>query len=131
MNEIALLQVRAQESLTAAHLMIREQLPNIVASRAYYAMFYITEALLLHRGLAYSSHSAVIPAFGKEFARSRDLSPKLHRYLIASQDTRQIGDYGVEKTVSVEDAKQVIAWAEEFYQAAEAYLKKNPPAEKT
>lgn len=76
MNEIALLQVRAQESLTAAHLMVREQLPNIAASRAYYAMFYIAEALLLHRGLAYSSHSAVIAAFGKEFARSRELSPK-------------------------------------------------------
>ena len=89
MNEVTLLFVRARESLTAAQLMSREDLPNIAASRAYYEMFYNAEALLLQRGLAYSSHSAVIAAFGKEFARTK-----------------------------------------EFYQAAEAYLKKNPPLAK-
>jgi hypothetical protein len=87
-------------------------------------MFYLAEALLLSRGLAYSSHSAVIAAYGKEFARSKELSPKFHRNLIAAQDTRQIGDYGVEKSVSDQDAEQIIVWAEEFYQATEEYLRK-------
>jgi uncharacterized protein (UPF0332 family) len=125
MTEVALLLVRAQESLAAARLMVREHLPNIAASRAYYTMFYIAEALLLERGQVYSSHSAVIAAFGKEFARTKELPPKFHRYLIASQDTRQIGDYGVERNVSDEDAMQVISWAEEFFKAAEEYLKNN------
>jgi uncharacterized protein (UPF0332 family) len=68
----------------------------------------------------------VIAAFGKEFARSQELSPKFHRYLIAAQDTRQIGDYGVEKNVSDQDAEQVVVWAVEFYRAAEEYLGENP-----
>jgi len=88
---------RAQESLKAAKIMINEGLPNIAASRTFYAMFYLAEALLLQRDLTFSSHAAVIAAFGKEFARSSELDPKFHRYLIASQDARQIGDYGLIK----------------------------------
>lgn len=88
MSEEELLFQRARESLTAAILLLREGLPNIAASRAYYAMFYIAEALLLQRGLVFSSHAAVIAAYGKEFARSKDLDPKFHRLLIASQNTR-------------------------------------------
>ena len=90
-------------------------------------MFYIAEALLLARDQAFSGHAAVISAYGKEFARSQDLDPKFHRYLIASQNTRQIGDYGVERNVSLGEARQVIEWAEEFLLAAEAYLKKSKP----
>ena len=122
MSEVELLLQRARESLTAARIMVREGLPNIAASRGYYAMFYIAEALLLSRGLAYSSHSAVIAAFGKEFARSKDLDSKYHRHLIASQDARQTGDYGVERNVLPDEATQIVGWAEEFMKVAENYL---------
>jgi uncharacterized protein (UPF0332 family) len=40
------------------------------ASRAYYAMFSAARALLLSQGLDFSSHSAVIAAFGQHFAKS-------------------------------------------------------------
>ena len=59
---------KARDNLAAAQLLQRERFWDICASRAYYAMFYTAEALLLERGLAYSSHSAVIAAFGREFA---------------------------------------------------------------
>jgi uncharacterized protein (UPF0332 family) len=122
MSEIDTLLTRARESIRAARLLNQENLPNIAASRAYYAMFYIAEALLFQRGLTYSSHSAVIAAYGKEFARSNEIDPKFHRYLIASQDARQIGDYGVERGVSLAEADQVMEWAEEFLNIAETYL---------
>jgi uncharacterized protein (UPF0332 family) len=121
-SELDLFLDRARESLRAARILIREDLPNIAASRAYYAMFYIAEAMLLSRDLAFSSHSAVIAAYGKEFARSNDLDPKFHRYLIASLDMRQTGDYGVENNVSLAEASQVTAWAEEFLNTAVAFL---------
>lgn len=122
MSEEELLLQRAKESLAAAKLMMKEGMPNIAASRAYYAMFYIAEMLLLRRDLVYSSHSAVIAAYGKEFARTKELDPKFHRYLIASQNTRWIGDYGIEDNVSTSDAMQTVEWAEEFIQAAEHYI---------
>ena len=123
MSEQEMLLEKARENLKAARLLIQEELANIAASRAYYAMFYIAEALLLGRDLVFSSHSAVIAAYGKEFARTKDLDPKFHRYLITSQDIRQTGDYGVENNVSLAEASQVVAWADEFLSAAEVYLR--------
>jgi uncharacterized protein (UPF0332 family) len=38
------------------------------ASRLYYAMFYIAEALLAARSLSFSSHHAVLAAYGQHFA---------------------------------------------------------------
>jgi uncharacterized protein (UPF0332 family) len=101
MSEQEMLLEKARENLKAARLLIQEELANIAASRAYYAMFYIAEALLLGRDLVFTSHSAVIAAYGKEFARTKDMDPKFHRYLITSQDIRQTGDYGVENNVSL------------------------------
>jgi uncharacterized protein (UPF0332 family) len=48
--------------------------------------------------------------------------PKFHRYLLAAQDLRQVGDYGIEKNVSESDARQVIAWSEEFLKSASELL---------
>jgi uncharacterized protein (UPF0332 family) len=70
-SEIELLFQRSQESIKAARMMLDAKLPNIAASRAYYAMFYIAEALLLKRGLAFSSHSVVIAAYGKSLRAPR------------------------------------------------------------
>jgi uncharacterized protein (UPF0332 family) len=123
MKELDLLLLRSKENITAGKILIREQLPNIAAARGYYAMFYLAEALLLTRGLSFTSHSAVIAAFGKEYARTGTLDPKFHRYLIAAQDTRQIGDYVIEKNITSDQATEIIAWAEEFLSVVEDYLK--------
>lgn len=122
MNEITAYLDRERENIRVAELLATENSPDIAASRAYYAMFYIAEALLLSRGLTYSSHAAVIAAYGKEFARHKALDPKFHRYLIDSQDTRQLGDYGVEAHVPVAEATATIRRAREFLEAAESYL---------
>ncbi|MBN1145821.1 MAG: HEPN domain-containing protein [Anaerolineales bacterium] len=122
MNAIPAFLDRARENIKVAELLIKGDSLDIAASRAYYAMFYIAEALLLSRSLSYSSHSAVIAAYGKEFARNKTLDPKFHRYLIDAQETRQIGDYGVETHVPKAEAVQMIQWAREFLKAAESYL---------
>jgi len=59
---------KAQESLSAAELLLDQGYGEFAASRAYYAMFYIAEALLASRGQSYSSHAAVQAAYGREFA---------------------------------------------------------------
>lgn len=117
----ALLQ-KAHESLLAAKLLGQEGYPDFAASRAYYAMFYAAEALLLSRELSFSSHSAVIAAFGKEFAKTQALDPKFHRYLIDAQDLRSLGDYGIGPGVTADQAQEILCWAEEFLAAAGALL---------
>ena len=80
------------------------------------------KALLLERDLVFSSHSAVIAAFGKEFARSGALDPKYHRYLLDALDSRNVGDYGVGPGVTTAQAQKILDWAREFIVAAEKYL---------
>ncbi len=85
-------------------------------------MFYLAEALLYSKGLEFSSHSAVIAAYGKEFAKTEKLNPEFHRRLIIVERRRAIGHYGEENSVSDEDALESFQWAEEFKQAARNYL---------
>lgn len=120
--EVEALLQKARDSLQAAELLAREGFTDFCVSRAYYAMFYVAEALLLERDLSFSSHSAVIAAFGKEFARSGVLDPKFHRYLIDAQDSRQAGDYGVGPAVSAAQAQKILDWTREFIAAAERFL---------
>jgi uncharacterized protein (UPF0332 family) len=114
---------KAAENIKAAELLIGQGFKEIGASRGYYALFYIAEALLFRRGLHFSSHAAVIAAYGKEFAKTKDLDPKFHQYLIQAQEVRQTSDYGFTETISAFDAEQVLAWARDFLKAAENYLK--------
>lgn len=91
--------------------------------RAVDAMFYTAEALLNEKGFQFGKHGNVIAAYGQHFAKTRELDPKFHRWLLTGFDQRQIGDYAfgpdVEKSVVVE----MISQAREFLEAAKKYLK--------
>jgi len=115
---------RAKESLAAARGTLRDGFPDFAASRAYYAMFYVASALLVYRGQSYSSHAAVISAFGREYAKTARIDQKFHRWLIAGQNFRNIGDYGIEAHVSKEQAELTCAWADQFIEAAGSFLEK-------
>lgn len=113
---------KAKESLAAAELLLSQGYGAFATSRAYYAMFYVAEALLTSRGQSYSSHAAVQAAYGREFAKSGDLDARFHRWLIDAQDLRNVGDYGIGISITKEQAGQVIGWAREFLDEAVSHL---------
>jgi uncharacterized protein len=79
--------------------------------------------MLLSKGLTFSSHSAVVAAYGKEFAKTKLLDPKFHRYIIDAQKLRQTGHYGEEgEEVTVEEARESFQWAGKFMEAVREYL---------
>jgi uncharacterized protein (UPF0332 family) len=80
---------KARESLAAADLLLDQGFSDFAASRVYYAMFYVAEALLASLGKSYSSHGAIQAAYGREFVKTDKLNPKFHRWLIDSQDFRR------------------------------------------
>jgi uncharacterized protein (UPF0332 family) len=114
----------AEKSHKAAKTLIDGGFIGFSAAQSYYTMFYLSEALLLSKGLVFSSHAAIITAFGKEFAKTGNLDPKFHRYLIDAQEWREIGHYGAERKVSDEQALESYHWAGEFRQVVQAYLNK-------
>ena len=115
---------KANRSIEAAELLAANDQPDFAASRAYYAMFYIAEALLNERDLQFSKHGNVHAAFGEHFAKTGLFDSKYHRWLIDAFGTRQIGDYGLEEVIGTEFAVQVIRQAQEFLETAQAYLEK-------
>ena len=76
---------KSRQSIIAARLLLDNGFPGYAAARAY-AMFYIAEAFLDGEGMSFSKHSAVIGAFGREFARTGRVPAEFHRFLIDAQD---------------------------------------------
>lgn len=113
---------KAQRSVDAARLLSDEGHADFAASRAYYAMFYVAEALLLEHGLAFSKHSAVHAAFGQHFAKTGIVSPDLHRTLLDAARVRTVGDYDIGPDVPGEKTRELIRHAEQFLQVAEQLL---------
>jgi len=121
-KEQKLLLEKAKRSLQGAILLLENNLPELAVSRAYYAMFYIAEAFILEKELSFSSHSAVISAFGKNFAKEGGVLQKFHRALINAQDLRTRSDYDLDSGIDNEDAKYQIKTAQEFIVLLETHL---------
>ena len=113
---------RARRSQKAAANLLRDNVPGFAASRAYYSMFYVAQALLLSKDMSFSSHSAVIAAYGKEFAKTNLLNPEFHRLLLEAQDKRNIGDYGMIGGIDDTEAQEILGWSKKFLKAAEKYF---------
>lgn len=120
-EQIALLR-KAGESLRAAELLATNELLDFAASRAYYTMFYVAEAFLLNKGLTFSSHAAVISAFGRDFTRTGLVPVEFHRYLIDAQDLRNQGDYDIDSAITEDEANELIGKAKQFLELAQRLL---------
>ena len=125
-SEVQGLLEKSKESIEAAKLLESESYYSFSASRAYYAMFYAAEALLLTLGYSFSSHAAVIAAYGQEFAKTQKLDPKYLRYLLDAQDLRNVGDYDIGPGITKEQAELLLLWADDFIAATEKHLTAKP-----
>jgi uncharacterized protein len=110
---------KAYSSLAAARLLADQKFYDFFISRAYYVMFYVAQAFLAGDGLSFSKHSAVIAAFGQYFAKTGRVPVEYHRYLIESEQRRNVGDYDVQSGLTKSDATEQLTRAEEFLNIAE------------
>jgi len=115
---------KAIDSIEAAEILLEIDKSEISAGRAYYAMFYIAEALLNEKELKFSKHSGVHVAFGEHFAKTKELDPKFHRWLLDAFDKRLVGDYSVDVAIDRDSAVAIINQAREFLEAAQIYLER-------
>lgn len=120
--EIQKLINHSEESHQAAKVLLDGGFAGFSAAQSYYTMFYLTEALLHSKDLQFSSHSAVIAAYGKEFSKTAILNPKFHRRIMIAESRRETGHYGEESSVTDEEARESFDWAEEFLQVVKQYF---------
>ncbi|MFQ5848755.1 MAG: HEPN domain-containing protein, partial [Candidatus Methylomirabilales bacterium] len=69
-RDVEKLMEKGRRSFAAAEQLFKSGDYDFSASRAYYAMFYLAEAGLLAKGLAFSKHSRVISAFSEHLVKA-------------------------------------------------------------
>ncbi len=117
---------KASRSIHAAETLLRGGDTEFASGRAYYAMFYTAEALLVEKGLRYSKHGGTHAGFGEHYAKTGIFDAKYHRWLLDAFDMRVNGDYGVEGGITLEDVSVAVKQAQEFLTAARKYLEEKP-----
>ena len=81
-------------------------------------MFYIAEILLEARGPTFSSHHAVIAAFGQHFVKTGEFEPRFHQAILSAFSQRQLGDYAASSGLNRDDIEELISNAVDFLNAA-------------
>ena len=122
MSEVKSLLKRSKRYLKSAELLLEEGDYESSVSRTYYAMFYSVEALLLTRGLSFSSHRGVISAFGEYFIKTGLFPREMGRELNRAFEKRQLGDYGYTFVISKEEAKEILDSGKRFVNRIAEYI---------
>lgn len=115
---------KAARALGVAERLRAGEDAEFAVGRAYYAMFYVAEALLNEKGHRFRKHGGVHGAFGEHFVKTGLLDGRYHRWLLEAFSKRITGDYGIESDLTAEDASLVIGQAREFLGAAKQFLEK-------
>ncbi len=100
-EEVKKLLAKADHTIEVAEELMRSGYPSDAASKIYYAMFHVAQALLKSEGIDATKHSAVESAFGYYFAKTNKIDPKYHKMLIAARKVREIADYDINRSRNV------------------------------
>jgi len=117
------LMTKARRSLAAARRLHGDRDFDFAVSRAYYAMFYAAEALLLHRNMSFSRHARVIAALHREYVASGELSRENHAALQRAFNDRNVADYDAPGVIG-EVAEETLSAAATFLDAADDILRR-------
>lgn len=112
----------AKEKLRAAKVLLNSEHFADAASRAYYCAFFSISAVLLSKGMTFSSHGQVIGAFNREFVKTELFPKHFGRWLIKMQNDREAGDYRTHSPIGDQIAAEDIAMAEEILKLCCQYL---------
>ena len=124
MKEVKSLFDRAERFIDSAEILLKCGDFESSVSRTYYAMFYSVEALLLTKGLSFSSHKGVISAFGQHFIKTGVFPREMGRELNLAFQKRQLGDYEFSFVISEDEAAQILETGKRFVDTIRGHLEK-------
>jgi uncharacterized protein (UPF0332 family) len=123
MSQIQALIEKARRYLRSLQLLIRDGDYDSAVSRSYYAMFYSAQAALLKKKMTFTSHKAVISAFGRYFVKTGVFQKRLCRDLNIIFDERQLSDYESTSSISEDNARHAFESARAFVDQVADWLK--------
>ena len=105
---------RGDEALRAAAELLRLGLHNDSISRAYYAAYHWTRAVLFTKGLESRTHRGALQLLGLHFVRTGRLSAQAVTLLAQLEDRREVSDYSAATRFTDDEARQSVDQAEAF-----------------
>jgi uncharacterized protein (UPF0332 family) len=114
---------KARQELEAVHQLNDSAMYRIAISRAYYAIFGITTAVLLTKDIDRSKHSGVQAAFGHYFIKPGIIEPEYGKIYSLLRRAREESDYSDYGRLTRERAEKVLSDAERFVARMEQYLR--------
>lgn len=116
---------KAEKKLEVAKRLLASGDYEDAISRAYYAVYHATQALLLTEGQHAETHKGVVTLFGLLFVKTGKFSKNFGKYLANLKDDRESGDYEVFTYIDEETAQAAMNEATEFIAEAKHYLEKS------
>ena len=113
---------QAQEALKESGVLLKENAHRGAINRAYYAMFYALQALLVSRSLKTSKHSGAISLFDRDFVKQGQFRKGLSKSLHEVFDLRQDADYGEAVHPTGEQSRQALKDAQTFVAEVTEFL---------
>lgn len=113
---------KAEQAIGAAESLLREGYRDFSAGRAYYAMFYVAEALLAEKELEFKKHVGVHRAFAEHYIKTGIFEQKYYHWLVASFNSRLVGDYAIRTEFQDDEVREWIEQAREFLNKTRQYL---------
>ena len=113
---------KAESAIGAAESLLRDGYRDFSAGRAYYAMFYTAEALLAEQELTFKKHVGVHKAFSEHFIKTGIFDQKYYHWLVATFNSRLIGDYAIRTEFEDDEVQEWINQASEFLNEVRKYL---------
>lgn len=125
MNDIDILVEKSETYMQSAQALIGLKDYESAVSRTYYAMFYLTQALLLTQNAQASTHTGVNSQFSLLFVKTGVFPKEFGRYLSYAAQRRSTSDYEIYNRIDKETAEDLIKTADIFNTKLKEYLVKN------
>lgn len=113
-DRIDVLLRKAQKFLRSAAVLLEMEDYDSCASRAYFAMFYTVQALLLSTGGNLPTRQGIRSTFTQAFVTTGRLPARAEEALSQAYELQEVGDYGHTFAVPREQAEWALAEAEAF-----------------
>jgi len=114
---------RAESALRSAKLLLEHGELEDAASRAYYAMFHATRAILFSKGLKTKTHKGTVSLFGEHIVKKGVLGEEYADALRKAFDLRQKSDYEIYAELDGKLVKETVNNAEKFITKVKETLK--------
>ena len=113
---------QAEEALLEADLLLNAGHFRGAINRAYYAMFYAIQVLVVKNKVKVSKHSGVISYFDREFVKPGIIDKEFSKWLHRLFDLRQDADYGDMFEPSDDQCRQAVEQARKFVRRIRNYF---------